>query len=854
MTYRERKISEITIKRGDVDVVSVLISEASRRKFSLMGEDSVTLVFSLPEPLHFMVGDSIDDDLFGRFLIREQQMPKYNTTTGGYDYQLRFDSDYWIAENHILMLTTGGVVNQNDGVWSVTGDVIRKEVSWNLTGRLEDHALMVIRNYKALCMQRPNAEGVMSDYTLVIDGTATHAGESKHLAYDGIGIISALTQMANEFECEWWFEGNELHFGKCGGEGDADIDFYLGDHEHGAGNVESMDISRNQNTYANRLYVLGGTNNIPDSYRRRLILTIDTMRDDLFCDSTKRVEQGMLRGDSYGSEDKAIGLIQTEKINGPNDVTITKSGTFTMLYGETLSWTGIVGSAHVQRLRGGSCEAYLTLRVDGAEVGQDTLPSHTIAPSAEPEHVSLRIDGGSTRLGAGEHTVEIKFHVIGGQSVQYDAGVISGTLSYKSGASKKATLRYDGTEYVVTFNPNSHTRDSYEYWMFKFDGGTPIGFGAGRQAELLGYDPAEIPFSWYTDDTDDPSTMLSLGERRLRLPESLGREYVQIDGLTEGQIIEEYVKADKIYPKCYLKVTSVVTESRDESVQYSDGSKRRWQWTAFTVEAMQITGAEFPFRTKYVREGDKLQAVFLSEMDEQNAYDEYGITPPTDGDRWLLAGMTFDVSFSNGKYTLIRNEDYGAKLPNLTLCPKVGDVFVLTGWDVKNMEELNLISEAENNLYKWAMEYLGAIEEGQWTFTCHMMSDWPFILFGDHQYDSEWFHDAEDKPVDDEEERPFHVLLGRNKYGYVPFRDADTKWFFTHGEQFYVRNTEYYILPTEGARVRIIHNALPDGTKESRIIGYELKLDKPYDSPTYTVGETEAYSRIKQLENKLNQR
>lgn len=70
-----------------------------------------------------------------------------------------------------------------------------------------------------------------------------------------------------------------------------------------------------------------------------------------------------------------------------------------------------------------------------------------------------------------------------------------------------------------------------------------------------------------------------------------------------------------------------------------------------------------------------------------------------------------------------------------------------------------------------------------------------------------------------------------------------------------------YRLPNAGDKVRVWHDALKVAEvsngeelryKDSRIIGYELKLDKPYDTPTYIVGETAAYSRLKQLEKQIS--
>lgn len=39
----------------------------------------------------------------------------------------------------------------------------------------------------------------------------------------------------------------------------------------------------------------------------------------------------------------------------------------------------------------------------------------------------------------------------------------------------------------------------------------------------------------------------------------------------------------------------------------------------------------------------------------------------------------------------------------------------------------------------------------------------------------------------------------------------------------------------------------------SRVIGFEIKLDLPYDSPQYTIGESTAYSRISDIEGKVEE-
>ena len=55
-----------------------------------------------------------------------------------------------------------------------------------------------------------------------------------------------------------------------------------------------------------------------------------------------------------------------------------------------------------------------------------------------------------------------------------------------------------------------------------------------------------------------------------------------------------------------------------------------------------------------------------------------------------------------------------------------------------------------------------------------------------------------------------------------------------------------------GAKVNLINKAFfPEG-RQSRIIGFEWPLDIPYDHPIYTIGETAAYSRIGEIESKVD--
>ena len=149
------------------------------------------------------------------------------------------------------------------------------------------------------------------------------------------------------------------------------------------------------------------------------------------------------------------------------------------------------------------------------------------------------------------------------------------------------------------------------------------------------------------------------------------------------------------------------------------------------------------------------------------------------------------------------------------------------------MESLGLIEAAERQLLTFGQDYLQALEEDQFTFECTMMSDWAWMLFGGDGTGL--------KALLADEEEDKALLSSDGKALFI--RDRETYWV----------NDVYFRLPEPGTRVAVYHDALK-GTKETRIIGFEYKLDIPYDTPHITVGETEAYSRLKQLEKKITKK
>lgn len=264
-------------------LLTTLINEGCKRKFTLMKEDYIMLKFSLENPIYFKLGSYVECN-FGLFEVCDLQKPAFNTNTAGYDYELRLDAYYWKWKNKIFKYTP-----------ETTG----QEASWNPTAPLDVQAGIVLRNLKALGYTYKG-----QDFVFSIDSTVEN--KSQLMSYDNINILDACFEMAKKWDCECWVTENIIHFGRCES-GDA-VDFEIGK------NVQEMSQSESRSTYATRIYAFGSTKNIPSDYRpvdetvvvngvvqRRLMLPEGTPYIDAYPDMTteEAVEQVVIFDEVY---------------------------------------------------------------------------------------------------------------------------------------------------------------------------------------------------------------------------------------------------------------------------------------------------------------------------------------------------------------------------------------------------------------------------------------------------------------------------------------------------------------------------------------------------------------------------
>lgn len=256
---------------------STSINNGAKGKFTLMKEDYIILPFSAAKPIPFKLGDYVDmsgvlDESMGGKLakiyeITDIQKPTYNTSTGGYDYELQMNAYYWKWKNK---------------VFKYTPEHAGSEASWSLTAALDVQLEVFLRNLKALGYTYRG-----TDFTFSIDSTVENKAVA--MTYDNMNLLDSLFSMAGEdkWNCDCWITDNVIHFGHC----------EFGDTVKIERGVEASDITRSesQGTYATRIYAFGSTKNIPTNYRptdeqavingvvqKRLMLPTDTPYIDAY--------------------------------------------------------------------------------------------------------------------------------------------------------------------------------------------------------------------------------------------------------------------------------------------------------------------------------------------------------------------------------------------------------------------------------------------------------------------------------------------------------------------------------------------------------------------------------------------
>ena len=297
-------------------------------------------------------------------------------------------------------------------------------------------------------------------------------------------------------------------------------------------------------------------------------------------------------------------------------------------------------------------------------------------------------------------------------------------------------------------------------------------------------------------------------QNRLMLPKDT--PYIDLDsGLKTEEVVDGIVTFDDVYPHTKSSVSEVIKVSK--TVEKSNTVEATTDTSAVTddskaetevVNIYRFKTSDFNFSADYILANTSLQVQFVSGKLNGMTF-EVAFNPNGENEKTIVDGKTV-VNPDSQLFELVRNDTYGLTLPNDTLCPAVGDKFVLLGWDANKLTAWKeLITKAEEELKSKLEAYVAKKRIDPLTYVCTMMSDYMYGLDANGKQDPNF-----------------------SKVGSFPI-----------GQAIRLHSDVYF----------------KDGMRESRVIGYEYKLDLPFDAAQIYVGESPIYSNSKATQNAINE-
>ena len=854
------------MRRPVLDCPSVPIGEGSVYHAELMTSDYVRLKFSLEEPLFLKRGAYFKDrdglgkvcngNPLGHFVLCSDYMPTYNPSTGGYDYDIQFDAWYYDWNRYVVKLNPK--YGAQESSFSLTDTIVghfnllKKNIDDNYGLKDEDGnpieggtGLNMYNESPISCVvlyQQPTKDADGNPIEGVDNTLRVEQGASKVVSYDCTHIVDALSSIAEAFKCEWWVVNNVIYFGKCDYKQISEEEGY--EWEFGK-EMQNLTRSDSKDTYATRVYGFGSTRNISARYRKSLIFSSTLVgkgggsfyyksggmkvEEDVpyLVDTHRRVFPYQFAEDLRylpPAERKTLTAFSVVLKDSTRnyEASFTEYESVNTSTGETKKEPLYLGKIKAGKTQ---VKADFDIHVNGVRlvvnVGVngylDKDPEGTPLFSAMfPKTVGVESKEIVSSLNArGQDAGTLEFY--SAQDVHlyalFNVSVVKGEglepLTFGSMIFNLQSLneivetyiqRLDEkneviAEYPCIINPKAENVYGNDASLVYTKAVTP---SLNMRYQLKGLLRGKVDVSYFTNDLGVDATITDF-EPRLMLPvDTCPNNYIDSEDIFDengnvrkNRVVEAVVVADDIYPRKVVPIYAVQSFT-DEVTDTTDESGLTMK--TVTHYRIIIQKSEFFFSSDYYYKDETLSVKFQT---------------------GLLAGMEFELSnfskdtkdFNNCQsYELTITDQYGIDLPNVSLYPQAGDKLVFFNYDTSLLmeEEATMVRSAEKELEDYIKDYIkkSAMDCGTYTAT----------LCGDYvHYVDEGELDGDGEPV--EKDRVFKL-----------------------GDVIHLKHEGFF----------------GDGERVSRIIGCEVKLDIPYDAPTYTVGESAAYSRLNELEGKLN--
>lgn len=811
-------MTDILLKRSTGGVYfSTPINEGAKRVRKLMEEDYITLPISTQNPLNIRLGDYVDIPNEGRFCIIETQYPSVNEENGGYDYDLKFEAQYrkWCNK-----------------IFKYQPDSGAEELSWKLTANIEVHTEQIKKAINALGAKNPSYKynGTL-DWDVRFDSTIDHK-VAKFISFDNINILDAISAIAEAFECEWWVDDNILKFGRC----------EIGDTEVVLSkeiNLTSISRSDTGEKIANRIYPFGSTENLPKSYREDLVFYITNydINDRTFSDKIRPLSHKWFDKSDIELSPNATTTIKASQLQGTKSGNISanvapQSSENVLAFSKSVELSNLPYGTNRFDLTGVnisvSCStdnnrvlssilaevvvSWEYLNESGAIIGRDSVSTQLIGAYIAsigqtysivlPESLNAKIEQFYPNANGIKEQVttincKLLLNVYGQFSATGTANVNISTMN-TTGILIYAPQDVYRIKLNIKFLSGELEGNIYEaYYNNTFareDEYANVIYLNNADVELLttgdAFEITNINEAWIPVSYFSES-MHSLDKDTINA--IADKRLLLPEGMKPYIDAYRYANGGKVYigEDGYDDATEMPLEEAQEDVVIFEDIK-----PDYTFEITKVWE-----ESKEVTEDGVKRIVYKFFFYE----DLFGKSNQF-GEQYRIEGKDLMIRFSSGQLNGMEfklhywNEtDYptrfevevneNSNLPNKFFKPVVGDTFTMSGLNTAIIN-IEYLPKAEQRLFKKTTEYLIKSNLDNSAYDCIIKSE---VMFG------------EDALVLDMGQRVF----------------LKEETFLKEG-------------------------------RHSRVIGYEYPLDIPYDNPKYTIGEKASYSRIGDIESKLD--
>lgn len=184
----------------------------------------------------------------------------------------------------------------------------------------------------------------------------------------------------------------------------------------------------------------------------------------------------------------------------------------------------------------------------------------------------------------------------------------------------------------------------------------------------------------------DDAVIDAIVQKKLRLPAITGDYLDAFSNMKKHDIVEKVMVFENIYPKRIGTITNLrMVEKKDD------------EGKPFIIYFFKDAGLKF--KADYILQNETLMLQF--------------------GNNSWLNGRDFELAYheKTEEFEIINLEEGENYVPNEILKPKVGDEYVLYGFDISLVGD-QYVPEAEKELETAAREYLEAVSKDTATYTC----------------------------------------------------------------------------------------------------------------------------------------